>query len=578
MLPVAGTQYKVRGVYKNNQSFYTDLPNVLSEGYAIHINNSDSANVQVILSTNQATLDKNKGKSLTLASKHADKFQFEVKFPLGDLQMRANIPKAKLTAGVNSIILYDELLHPNCERLVFVNRDNIKLSIVPDKDSYAPKEKTTVTITATDNKNQPVKAEFSMAAVDGTVVPADESNIAAYLLLQSDIRGRIENAAQYFDTNNANRFKQIDILLLTQGWRAFVWKRLQDSTLKLSYLPEAGFTVSGRLRSVLINKAIPNGNITLYAPGAKGNKFFVAQTDQNGKYYLDGIELYGSQTLRLVSTDMKGKKTGLLTLDTLASDALAVAPTPIFNEEASPQLEAFNKASSQRVAEANRFKVSNVVQLRQVNINDKPKTVSLYEETLQSFGYPEYDYNIDASYAKKFKDLEDFLIQTIPGCQSNPDTANGVMFLFGGKKVFPKFIVDKREDMFERIDYYSLTMDQVISVSERHMISMGGGDKILIYLSLKPSAFLKKEFNLVNEDVEGYYNARTFYAPNYEYSSTKSDQRTTIHWEPMISTDEKGQATVSFYNADPKSKIRVVVQGLSEKGVPLSAVISYTIK
>jgi len=105
-----------------------------------------------------------------------------------------------------------------------------------------------------------------------------------------------------------------------------------------------------------------------------------------------------------------------------------------------------------------------------------------------------------------------------------------------------------------------------------------GADTLIKYLSLKPSAFEKKDFNLINEDVNGYYNARTFYAPNYEYSSTKSDQRTTIHWEPMISTDEKGQATVSYYNADPKSKIRVVVQGLSDKGTPLSAITGYTIQ
>jgi hypothetical protein len=578
VLPIAGTKYQVKGLYKNNQLFNSELPDVLSQGYAIHIINSDSANVQVILSTNQATLDKNKGKTLTLAAKHADKFQYQAKFALSDLQMRALIPKDQLSGGVSSVILYDELLHPNCERLVYVNpKNNVKLSLATDKATYAAKEKTTLTITATDSKNQPVKAEFSLAAVDGTIVPADESNIAAYLLLQADIHGKIENAAQYFDVNNGNRFKQMDILLLTQGWRDFVWKRLQDSTLKLSYLPEAGFTVSGRLRSVMINKPIANGHITLYAPGAKGNKFFVTQTDENGKYYLDGIELYGSQTLKLTSTDLKGKKSGLLTLDTLASDALPVIPTPIYNEEPGPQLLAFNKASSQRVTDANRFRVSNVVQLKQVNVVDKQKTVSLMDETLQSFGYPEYDHDVTKE-DNKYKNLEDYLVLNIPGAQANPDNAAGIMFYFSGKKVFPKFMVDKREDQYERIDYYSLSMDQIISVSVKHLLSMGGGDRILIYLSLKPSAFEKKEFNLVNEDVNGYYSARTFYAPNYEYSSTKNDQRTTIHWEPMISTDEKGQATVSFYNADPKSKIRVVVQGLSEKGVPLSAVTSYTIK
>ena len=45
------------------------------------------------------------------------------------------------------------------------------------------------------------------------------------------------------------------------------------------------------------------------------------------------------------------------------------------------------------------------------------------DETLQSFGYPEYEFNISkADYS--YKDLEDFLIHKIPGAQTNPDSAS----------------------------------------------------------------------------------------------------------------------------------------------------------
>ncbi len=46
----------------------------------------------------------------------------------------------------------------------------------------------------------------------------------------------------------------------------------------------------------------------------------------------------------------------------------------------------------------------------------------------------------------------------------------------------------------------------------------------------------------------------------------------------MISTDAEGKATVSYYNADPKSKIRIVVEGLTEKGVPIVVTSGYTIR
>jgi hypothetical protein len=578
MQPAPGLLYKVVGNYKNRYAFNADMPAALSEGYVMHTKNTDTGMVQVIISTNQYTLDKHKGKELSILARHDEHTYFSGRFNLNDLQTALSVPKAQAPAGVNVILLNDELGRPNCERLVYVNgKDNIKMTVVPDKASYAPKEKSTVTIKVTDAKGQPVRANLSMAAVDASIVPADESNIASYLLLQSEVRGKIDNAASYFDPANPNRFKQLDMLLLTQGWRDFVWKHLADSALKISYLPEAGFTVSGKLRSVLINKPIPNMNITLYAPGAKGGKLFGTRTDANGKYYLDGIQLYGNQTLKLVAANNKGDKSGWIFLDSLGNDPMPIPFVPQVAEDPTPQAALFTTSSTARMKESRQHKLTDVIQLKEVNIREAPKTLTLRGQTVMSFGYPEYDYDIGPR-ERKYANLEDFLVHTVPGAQGNPNETTGVVFHFGGQNIYPRFIVDKTEDVFERIDYYTLTMDQIISIKVNHMVTMGGGDIILVYLTLKPTAYDKKQFNLINSDVTGYYNARTFYAPNYEYPSNKVDQRITLHWEPSITTDNNGEASISYYNADPKSKIRVVVEGLTDKGTPIATTAGYVVK
>jgi len=579
LMPVAGATYSVKGTYKNGESFDLGLPTALSEGFSMHIKNTDSVNVQVTISANQTMLDKHKGHAISLAAKHGDKTYFDGEFTLNDLQTAINIPKAKLPAGISSIILSDEQKHPNCERLVYISgKNDIRVTVTPDKSAYQSKEKTTLNISVTNSQNQPVKANLSLAVVDGSIVPVNGGSIASYLLLQSDIHGKIENAAQYFDVANGNRFKQLDLLLLTQGWRDFVWKRLADSTLKLSYLPEAAFTVSGKVRSVLINKPIANANITLFAPGAKGNKMFAARTDEKGKYYLDNIELYGTQTLKLSSSDNKGNKLGWIFLDTIGHDGVPAPQNPIIEQEPTDALAAFNTATKTRQNNAHRFRVANGVTLNEVVIKDIHRTITAYNgETLSTFGYPEYNNTISAA-DYKYKDLEDYLVHKIPGAQTNNDAAQGIIFRFGGKPIVPRFTVDKKEDIFERLDYYSLSMDQVISVRVDHYVNGAGGDVMGIALILKPTAFDKKQFNLLNSEVTGYYSARTFYSPNYEYPSTRADQRTTVYWEPMISTDAEGKATVSYYNADPKSKIRIVVEGLTEKGVPIAVTSGYTIQ
>ena len=79
----------------------------------------------------------------------------------------------------------------------------------------------------------------------------------------------------------------------------------------------------------------------------------------------------------------------------------------------------------------------------------------------------------------------------------------------------------------------------------------------------------------------GYYHSREFYTPNYMGEGKKNpkpDYRDLIHWEPMITTDENGEAEVKFFNADLPATIRVQVEGIWEGGIPLSKSVEYIVK
>jgi hypothetical protein len=74
-------------------------------------------------------------------------------------------------------------------------------------------------------------------------------NIESFFLLESEIRGQIESPTAYFDTANRARGWQMDLLLLTQSWRDFVWKHLAEEFDKFSgYEPEKGLRVSGHVK------------------------------------------------------------------------------------------------------------------------------------------------------------------------------------------------------------------------------------------------------------------------------------------------------------------------------------------
>ena len=68
----------------------------------------------------------------------------------------------------------------------------------------------------------------------------------------------------------------------------------------------------------------------------------------------------------------------------------------------------------------------------------------------------------------------------------------------------------------------------------------------------------------------GYQHPVEFYAPIYDTPEKRnaqtSDLRTTIHWQPVVQTDDKGGASFEFYTADEQTSYTVVIEGLSDDG------------
>lgn len=72
----------------------------------------------------------------------------------------------------------------------------------------------------------------------------------------------------------------------------------------------------------------------------------------------------------------------------------------------------------------------------------------------------------------------------------------------------------------------------------------------------------------------GWQRPVAFYSPNYQLKETQqntpTDLRTTLLWEPMLTTDENGKAKISFYSADRTTRFRFVVEGIADDGTFVS--------
>ncbi len=570
----------------NGELFKFELRKARQKGFTMGVS-ATSPTIFAEIACNGFSLGEWGGNNLVIVGRHGNKVIYKERVRIQSKNILVQVPDVNFPEGIACITLYDEYAKPLCERLVYVHHPNTtKLKITTDSIAYHSRQKTTVKLKLSDS----TVTHLSLAAVDAGVVAVQPGDILQYLELKSEVKGNIEHPERYFDTTNVNRLKQMDLLLMTQGWRDFIWKDIDDTKFKQRYDVEQALPINGHVRAVWADKVLPKMNITMFAPRAAGNKLFSAISDSTGHFRIDGAVLYGYQYVYFTSRKSdgigedgksKGKTGGWIIVDSMFRDKLAVEPVDNILIEQNP-VNADSLYERERVKQ--KFTFGGVNNLKTVQI------------TGYSNALPVQTYPITLAEQKDFTTIGDFVINHIPnahwqmdeGDRERPPSPPRIFTGYIPPYMFPVSVHGVYTD-HEKIvvgmapkpdvdEYWEQTMDRVLKVTIRGRQTVDG--KVYsVELLLRPGSLKSKDFyDNTMADFVGYTKARVFYAPRYEAPGDKPDYRTTIHWEPVITTDAKGEATVSFYNADPKGKVTVVVQGVTDKGVPVSAIAGYVVK
>ena len=86
----------------------------------------------------------------------------------------------------------------------------------------------------------------------------------------------------------------------------------------------------------------------------------------------------------------------------------------------------------------------------------------------------------------------------------------------------------------------------------------------------------------VSINYEGLQAQREFYTPSYETQKQRSnrmpDQRTLLHWEPVVKTTASGSKTITFYTSDNTGNFIVVAHGLAHGGKAGSAIYKFAVR
>jgi hypothetical protein len=572
-IPQRGRSYKANITFADGSTKGIDLPKTIDKGYVLDIDNSDKDDVNLKISASHEMLADSPDDTISVIGQSGGQIYYAASSKASSSNFTATVSKSRFPSGIVQFTLFSSKGEPLNERLVFMqNPDQLKLDVKAAKQIYAPRENVKINLNAKDGDSKPVVGSFSVAVVDETKVPvneADESTILSNLLLTSDLKGYIEKPNYYFTNVNETTQADLDVLMLTQGYRRFEWKRiLKDDMPPLVYEPEKTLQISGHIKT-LGGKPVPHGKVMLLST-RHGTFILDTVADEQGKFVFDNLVFDDSARFVIQARTSKDRKNVEIDLDNINSQKVTQNKNaPDLQVNVSDGLSTYMQNSKSYYEAQLKYGLGNhVVVLKEVVIKDK-REILKHSDNLNGPGNADQIIMGDKLLGCPTLDvcLQGALFGVIFRNGMPYSTRGGAltinvdgMFLQGDDFKFINASDISSIEVLRTPTYYSIYGSQA-GPGGVILITTKRGDENQSYLS-RPAP------GIITLSPKGFYKTREFYSPKYDdpkTNATVADLRSTIYWKPNIITDKEGNASFDFFNAG-KGTYRVVIEGIDIDG------------
>jgi hypothetical protein len=533
--PEAGKEYKISLSEPENDSIYI-LPEIYREGIILQLASRDNDFLEFKVSQSPAQskrkiylMGQTRGILCCIASGELSG-ELTMKIPLEEFPFQ----------GIAEFTLFDGDLLPIAERLVYVNPEKkLYVTTVLDKDRYGTREKATLKITVKDENGVPARANLGVSVYDRLHQnQSDPLNISTYCYLTSQLRGRIYDPGYYFDERNADREEAMDLLMLTQGWRKYLWsaadpEHVDRNDNRIIYDWTEG-TLSLKERKE--GKASLEQYVKVYFPNINEDAFFV-EADSAGRFAITPEHLKAGQKDYVYMAPLGEKNLGL-TID--ITDPFETIDSTMVGKETNYPLAGSVKIPEEGVPIGQYVEGMRTVELAEVTVKARGEAVfrDKYIGRLDSIARSETGVWVCShGYLENYRPGYSHLCgDTIRAKPIEGETYSIVKY---GPSDRPGYGVVVDVDYNVEFHYPKISEEQLIKMN-----------------------------NLSR--TKAYYIHREFYQPVYDdpaFSDPSPDFRNTLLWSPLVETDENGEATVDFYCSDLNTSFVVTIEGISGEGL-----------
>ncbi len=577
-VPKQGRFYRMNAVHEGVEIIY-DLPVVLEKGIAMQTIERDHDYVIYL----QSSLDKGLNNFNFIGTQRKG-VVFGSKLIGNKAKALIKVPKDILEQGIVQFTLFDYDNEPLSERLSFYETDktNVKINIIPSKQEYGTRELVELEISLNSAVQQQFQTNMSIAVTDMSAVEQDlyGLDIKSQLLLNSELKGTIEQPGYYFNSDDLERKRNLDVLMMTQGWRQFIVNDTLNSQSKPLFSAETDISLSGNIKNFYNHNETAIAEVSLTYNNREEFAYEVVLTDNKGQFIFKNLNF--SDTTSVIIQAKKIKK---------AKERKRVKSLPMnFHIELdsfiAPKITLKIKQNSKGFSKDMMNTSSRSAKYLESIYQMQKGTVKLDEVVLEVYNS---DRNIEYNKRRLLYrepshtiDFEDIVVlptgNALTALQGRiPGYSNGVLrgasTLTGSNS--PLYLLDgipvENELAIISIPVSEIDFVDVIKGPRAAIYgSRAAGGVIAVYtLNGSERSNTTKNFKkrgIVNFVHPGYNQARKFYEPVYrtqKKEGNKIDYRSTIYWKPTIRLDKQGKASVSFYTSDAISPYRIVLEGIS---------------
>lgn len=572
--PIAGTIYLAKWKDGKGIAHTSELPTVKTSGTSLQVVISEKKRIVTIQSN--AAEDRFKMLHLVGTMNGGIAFKSEVNLAATKISRKV-IPTENLPSGILTITVFDADWNAIAERITFIDNGDYSFATSLEVVHWGLNKRAQNDI----RLNVPAGlqgANLSVSITDAGIEADSSSSIITHFLLTGDLKGYVHNPSYYFSSKADSVINNLDLVMLTHGWRRFKWEDITKGKLPEIQQPRdtSYLSLSGKVYGVTKSQLSGKESIFLFLTQKdSATQTVLTPINRDGTFkepdfiFFDTLKVYYQLKSKLFSSaEAKFMTERLSTPNYLSASKnfIKFKPTSDTSGFYRHTLLAAELVRLQRMQKGKLME--NII----VTAKSKPLLKQMDEKYTKGLFSGGDGYQFDLAndpMALGQMNVFNYLQGKVAGLQINSTGSTPTLSWRGGS---PQLFLDEMPIDAEFLN--TIPVSDIAFVKVFRPPFMGGfngsGGAIAVY-TRKGDDTRSKPGGLNTNTIIGYTPIREFYSPNYSRFDKRNEQpdvRTTLYWNPLLLVNPNSTSVqLQFYNNDVSKSFRVVIEGISKEGL-----------